>query len=76
MSTPPGDDRFLADLESAVKAELAEFEDGPQVAAPLAEWLVDPVDVEREEVGLRNLLGAVETLEDGRRAGDEDSNRP
>ena len=29
-----------------------------------AEWLFDPTDIEREEVGLRSVLAAVESLED------------
>jgi len=28
-----------------------------------AEWLFDPMDVQREEIGLRSLLGAVEAIE-------------
>jgi hypothetical protein len=35
------------------------------VGVPIAEWLFDPVDAQRYEVGLRNLLGAVEALEGG-----------
>jgi hypothetical protein len=35
---------------------------------PTVEWLLDP-DAQRYEVGLRTLLGAVETLESGSRPG-------
>jgi hypothetical protein len=30
----------------------------------VTQWEFDPTDVQREEVGLRNLLDAVEVLED------------
>lgn len=36
---------------------------GEIVDLPASEWPFDPVDVERDEMGLRNLLGAVEALE-------------
>jgi hypothetical protein len=39
------------------------------LAQPASEWLFDPTDAEREEVGLRNLLGAVEALDVGPDAG-------
>ena len=41
--------------------------DDPEAAldVPLDQWLFDPTDLEREEVGLRNMLGAVEALERG-----------
>ena len=35
------------------------------VGVPIDEWLLDPADAQRYEIGLRNLLGAVEALEDG-----------
>lgn len=70
MNTSSGDDRFLHDLEAGVRAELAETEAGDPEAdrtAPITEWLVDPMDIERERAGLQNLLGAVEALEYDRR---------
>jgi hypothetical protein len=34
-----------------------------ELGASPTEWLFDPTDVEREEVGLRSLLAGVEALE-------------
>jgi hypothetical protein len=69
-STPSGDSTFLNELERDVRTELTMAETSkPEetVDAPIDEWLFDPADVEREEVGLRSLLGAVEAVEDGSR---------
>jgi len=68
MSTPAGGDAFLHELERNVSTELTLAEAGqPEEAAgvPVDEWLSDPADEQRYEVGLHNLLGAVEALEDG-----------
>jgi hypothetical protein len=68
MSTPTGDNAFLHEVELNVRAELALTEAGqPQEPAdlPIDQWLIDPEDEQRYEVGLRGLLGAVEALEDG-----------
>jgi hypothetical protein len=69
MSTPTGDNAFLHAVELTVRAELALVETGqPEkeaVDVPIDEWLVDPEDEQRYEVGLRSLLGAVEALEGG-----------
>lgn len=69
MSNPSGDDAFLHELEQDVRAELALAEAGqPEqetADASIDELLFDPADALREEVGLRNLLGAVEAVEDG-----------
>jgi hypothetical protein len=35
----------------------------PDRVLPVSEWLVDPTEVERDQVALRSLLGAVEALE-------------
>jgi hypothetical protein len=62
-------DGFLRDLEVEVEAELTIAEasrPGETASTPVAEWLYDPADAERYEVGLRGLLGAVESLEEGR----------
>jgi hypothetical protein len=80
MTTPEGDSAFLHELELNVRSELTIVETGqPDVDAngvPTAEWLLDP-DGQRYEVGLHSLLGAVETLEHGSRAGgDPDAERP
>ena len=69
MSTPPGDQAFLHELELNVITELTLAETGlPEEQAadvPVGAWLSDPADTQRYEAGLRNLLGAVEALEDG-----------
>ncbi|MFI0405740.1 hypothetical protein [Actinomadura sp. 3N508] len=66
MSTTSGDDGFEVEFVAEIEAELSLAESsGPEEAAalPVSQWLFDPVDVEREEVGLRNLLDAAEELE-------------
>ncbi|MGW3811887.1 hypothetical protein [Micromonospora sp. NPDC005113] len=72
MSTPTGDNDSLHELEAEVEAELAMAESShPEEAMklPVTEWLFDPADAQRDEVGLRSLLGAVETLEGDPRFG-------
>jgi hypothetical protein len=57
---------FLHELENEVDADLTMIQAShPQEAAalPAGEWTTDPADVEREEIGLRSLRGAVEALE-------------
>ena len=67
MSTPTGDNAFLNELEVTVRAELTLAETSlPEEQAdgvPGDEWPSDP-DVQRYDVVLRALLGAVEALED------------
>lgn len=67
MSTPTGDNAFLHELELTVRTELTLAETSqPEEQAdgmPDDEWPPDP-DVERYDVGLRALLGAVEAVED------------
>jgi hypothetical protein len=67
-------DTFLHELELTVRTELTEAEAGQPyeeaIAAPIDQWLSDPVDDQRYEAGLRSLLGAVEALEDGSGPGD------
>jgi hypothetical protein len=66
MSTPTGGDEVLRGLEAEVEEEIAMVEAShPETEAelPVTEWLFDPTDAEREEVGLRSLLDAVETME-------------
>jgi hypothetical protein len=68
MSDPMGDGTFLSELEIEVKAELELAESSrPEeiIAEPSAEWPFDPMDVQREEIGLRSLLGAIEAVEGG-----------
>ncbi|MFI7610011.1 hypothetical protein ACIBP6_02090 [Nonomuraea terrae] len=77
MSTSDGDD-FLYELKAEVEIELtlAESSHPEQVAdLPVTDWLFDPTDVEREEIGLRGLLGAVEALEGDSRPDDPHAGR-
>jgi hypothetical protein len=63
---PTDESPFLHKLEVEIQAELViaeSSEPGEAFGTSPTEWLFDPADVEREEVGLRNLLGAVEALE-------------
>jgi len=63
---PTDDSQFLHGLEIEVEAEISLVQSSnaeESLDLSPAEWLFDPTDVEREEVGLRNLLGAVEALE-------------
>jgi hypothetical protein len=73
LSTPTGDNAFLRELERNVEAELTQVETSqPErelADTPIDEWLFDPADAQREEVGLRSLLGAVEAMEHGSRTG-------
>ena len=67
MSTPTGDNASLYELELTVRAELTLAETSqPEEQAdgvPGDERPPDP-DVQRYEIALRTLLGAVEALED------------
>ena len=69
MSTTIGGHAFLHELELNVSTELMLAESSqPEeeaVRLPVDQWLFDPADAQRYEVGLHNLLGAVEALEDG-----------
>jgi hypothetical protein len=68
------DSQLPHNLEVEVEAELVLDESGrPEDALSKSpsEWLFDPLDVQREEIGLRSLLGAVEVLE-----GDPHPSRP
>jgi hypothetical protein len=80
MSNPTGESAFLHELEINVRAELTEVETSRPVDeainVPIDEWLLDPADAERDEAGLRSLLGAVEAMEDGFRPGDEPAADP
>lgn len=51
------------DLEHAVQDELRLAEAShpeEELSLPITDWQFDPTDVERYEVGLHTLLGAVE----------------
>ncbi len=73
MTAPSDENGFLHELEIEVEAEVIRVESSrPEDAAglPVTDWLFDPTDAEREEIGLRGLLAAVEVLEDDLRPGD------
>ena len=58
---------FLHQLDAEIGRELSLAESSGSstgLGASTAEWLYDPTDDEREQVGLRNIQGAVEALED------------
>jgi len=69
MSNPIGENAFLHELELNVSTELVmagtSQPEEEAVNVSLDEWLFDPADAQRYEIGLHNLLGAVEALEDG-----------
>ncbi|HEU5391715.1 MAG TPA: hypothetical protein VFV73_38030 [Streptosporangiaceae bacterium] len=74
MTTPAGENAFLAELELNVRSELTIIETSAPEAdtdgVPTVESLLDPYE-QRYEIGLRSLLSAVETLEDGFREGQQ-----
>jgi hypothetical protein len=66
MNIPNDDPDFQFELKEEIEVELSMAEEShPEevFALPIEEWLFDPVDVEREEVELRSLLGAVDELD-------------
>lgn len=65
--TNQSENEFLHGLEVAIEAELAVAESSHLenvFDTPVTEWLYDPTDAERYEVGLHGLLDAVEAVED------------
>jgi hypothetical protein len=72
MSAPNDEDDVLYELKAEVEVELTVAEAShpeEEMRLPVADWLFDPTDVEREEIGLRDLRDAVEVLEDDSQAG-------
>ena len=69
MSTTIGGHAFLHELELNVSTELTlagtSQPEEEAVDVSMDEWLFDPADAQRYEIGLHNLLGAVEALEEG-----------
>jgi hypothetical protein len=66
MSVPNGEDDILYELQVEVEVELTQVEASrseEELSLPVTDWLFDPTDAEREEIGLRGLLDAVEVLE-------------
>jgi hypothetical protein len=73
MNARRDDDETLHELETEVELELTAAEASHperEMALPVTDWLFDPIDAEREEIGLRGLLDAVEVLEDDTRPDD------
>jgi hypothetical protein len=63
---PDDEKEFVHELEVEVEAELVLAESSrPEewLGDNPAQWPYDPTDVERDEVGLRNILGAANALE-------------
>ncbi|MFI6324401.1 hypothetical protein ACIBG8_43235 [Nonomuraea sp. NPDC050556] len=63
------ENEFLDELRVEVEEELSMAEAShpeEELNLPVTEWLYDPTDVEREEIGLRVLRDAVEVLENGK----------
>jgi hypothetical protein len=74
MSVPSGENDFLYELEIEAEAEVTLVETShPEevLGMPVTDWLFDPADAEREEIGLRGLLGAVNALEGDSRPDDQ-----
>lgn len=72
MSTPDPENDVLYELKVEVEIELTQAvvsHPEEEMALPITEWLFDPTDVEREEIGERGLLDAVEVLEDSPQPG-------
>ncbi len=63
---PRDDSQFLYSLEIEVEMRLdlvRSSDPTEELAVPPAEWLFDPTEVEREEIGLGSLLGAIKAVE-------------
>jgi hypothetical protein len=74
MSIPTGDNAFLHELELNVRTELTMSETSQPGAEADGVLTIESLleeDAQRYEIGLRALLGAVETMEDGSRPGDD-----
>ena len=61
--TDPTGEAFLHGLEHTIREELIEAERSEPLDTPFDQWRYDPTEVQREEIGLRSLLGAVEAVE-------------
>jgi hypothetical protein len=68
MTPSTGGDAFLHDLEHDVESELTLAEpsqpDEETLTLPIDQWVSSPAEVQHYQVGLGDLLGAVENLED------------
>jgi hypothetical protein len=60
MNTSFNDDNFELEVEVESELNLAESSRPEEATGlPVSEWLADPADTERYEIGLHSLLGAV-----------------
>ena len=74
MTTPTGDNAFFHELELNVRTELTIVETSQPEAEADGVLTVESLleeDIQRYELGLRSLLGAIEAIEDGSRPGDD-----
>ena len=74
MTTPTGDNAFFHELELNVRTELTIVETSQPEAEADGVLTVESLleeDIQRYELGLRSLLGAIEAVEDGSRPGDD-----
>ena len=58
----PQENTAELELEVSSELELAEASSPPDGSWPAAPWAFDPADAVREEIGLRNILGAAKSL--------------
>ncbi|MFI7453109.1 hypothetical protein ACIBQX_36875 [Nonomuraea sp. NPDC049714] len=82
MSSPTDENNFLHELKVVVAIALttaeASHSQNPRDLS-VTEWLFDPIEIERERVGLRGILAAITELENGslfRPATEDRRNRP
>jgi hypothetical protein len=62
----PDEPRYLREFEVEIEEELTVARSSrpeDEFGLPPEQWQFDPIDEQREEVGLRNILGAAEGLE-------------
>ncbi|MFD1541767.1 hypothetical protein [Nonomuraea guangzhouensis] len=67
MSAPNPENDVLYELKAEVEIELTEVvasRPEEEMELPITDWLFDPTDAERAEIGERGLLDAVEVLEE------------
>jgi hypothetical protein len=65
MTNWSDDNPYPRELEVEVAAELdlVAASEPAEAGAGAQPWPFDPEDIEREEIGLRNILGAAEALD-------------
>jgi len=64
MTTHEGESVHGLEAEVALELDITRSSDRTELADETpAEWLFDPEDVERQEIGLENIQGALQALE-------------